>query len=950
MKEQVLADSAIIVTFNCLNASGHNIDAPVTVFMDSIPQKDAVTNKAYTLAHNIPSGKHTLMAICEGDTLKKDFVVYRKNDERPMIYTHHWSVSSGSDFDSKTGEAWMQVGSSDEDVYVLYSVVSGDKVLAQGDTIISNSNLNYTLSYKPEYGDGINISYTWVKKGQVVSATQYLYKPKPDMSLVMTWKTFRNKLVPGAKEEWSIRVTRNDGTPVKAQIAATLYDKSLDEIRALRWRFTPYVYSYIPFIHWNQTDIHRQYLSWEKDITELNVPFMEFSSFATDLMRLYARPRLFKGEMMLSKQAAGVSGVKATGMGLATARQSVESSNKVFDCIESSPAGNDSLKEFLKKIRTNLGESAFFMPAVETNDQGVATLRFTMPETVTTWQFRAFAHDKEMRYGFLNDEAMTQKQLMVQPNMPRFLREKDKANIAANIANLSDKPLNVKVTLTLLDAKTETTLHHIYNKVYVKAGQSASTLFPIDVKKLINGVNEDGDIIVRITAESGAYSDGEQHPLTIITVRPVVEDTTAIVVNPRQMLREALPKLQTPKSCNAVTLSNAFYANVMAAHLNDTIVSAANDNVLAQLLKLQRPDGGFAWYDGMESSKYMTVAVVKTIARANNICGIQPNIGYMLEKAFAYLLKKMAEDMNYQKKNKWQNLSATHLNWLYALTLTGAKGGTAETYFRKMLHEQTVKDDMHSKATAAVVMQHNGQKKNAAEYVEAIKEHTVYREDMGRYFDSYRAAYSWCDYRIPTHSMCVEAINDVTPDDTITISEMQRWLVQCKRTQQWDNAINAVNAIHAISLTKAEKPFLSTYTINPQDYKDCIKVKREIIAYDATSKETASKGYKVGDRVRVRLTITADRDYDFVTITDQRPACMEPLQQFSRYYWRYYEEKKDSETHYYFSHLAKGTHTVETDYYLDRPGTYISGTASAVCTYAPEFRGTSDAYEITISK
>ena len=118
-----------------------------------------------------------------------------------------------------------------------------------------------------------------------------------------------------------------------------------------------------------------------------------------------------------------------------------------------------------------------------------------------------------------------------------------------------------------------------------------------------------------------------------------------------------------------------------------------------------------------------------------------------------------------------------------------------------------------------------------------------------------------------------------------------------------------------------------------------ISVKREILS---------ASNLKVGDRIKVRITIEADRDYDFVQVVDKRAACMEPVNQMSGYHWGYYIAPKDCSTNYYFDVLSKGKHVIETEYYIDRIGTYETGTCTASCAYSPEFRGTAKSQTIEV--
>ena len=217
----------------------------------------------------------------------------------------------------------------------------------------------------------------------------------------------------------------------------------------------------------------------------------------------------------------------------------------------------------------------------------------------------------------------------------------------------------------------------------------------------------------------------------------------------------------------------------------------------------------------------------------------------------------------------------------------------------------------------------------------------------------------------------------VAPNDKKTIADMRRWLLSSKRTQLWDTPYNTVNAVHAFfgndksvlstpknDITLTDKPLAKAedamVTVNKSS--DCESWVSTFITYkqnvndvqsDATgltvTREVTS-ATNVGDKVKVKITVTADRDYDFVTVTDQRAACLEPVNQLSGYSYGCYREMRDNRVAYHFNKLSKGKHTVETEYYVNQWGDYTSGIATAVCAYAPEFSGTTGAYSIQIKK
>ena len=281
---------------------------------------------------------------------------------------------------------------------------------------------------------------------------------------------------------------------------------------------------------------------------------------------------------------------------------------------------------------------------------------------------------------------------------------------------------------------------------------------------------------------------------------------------------------------------------------------------------------------------------------------------------------------------------------------------------------------------------------------------------MGRYYDTPRAGYSWYDYKIPTEVAAIEAIQMVSSltrnqrvaspsQDEQTVDEMRRWLLQEKRTQAWDTPINSVNAIYAflkgqnsletkgaptvlaIDGTPVETPkatagvgYVKTAITNPQGKtftatktsegtswgavygqffqktsdieasQSGITVKREVVKAKPQSTLT------VGDRIKVRITIESTRDLDFVQVVDRRAACMEPVKQLSGYRNGAYCSPKDNATHYFYYGISKGKHVLETEYYIDRAGTYETGTCTVGCAYAPEYRATAPSMLLKVEK
>jgi hypothetical protein len=427
------------------------------------------------------------------------------------------------------------------------------------------------------------------------------------------------------------------------------------------------------------------------------------------------------------------------------------------------------------------------------------------------------------------------------------------------------------------------------------------------------------------------------------------------------------------------------------------------NNIVEKLSELANDDGSFPWYPGMKGSRFVTTAVYKMLVRLQKMTGSQPMPMELVNGCRTYLiseLNKEAAEMKKLEKKGMKNVlpSETALDIIYSLSLAGESNkatvkSTIDYMVGKLAKVPTVYT-IYGKASTAVILALNGHKAKANEYLQSINEYSVYTPEMGRYYDSPKAYYSWFDYKIPTQVAVIEAYKLLQADSAQFINDLQQWLLQSKRTQSWDTPLNTANAVYAFfggnnarTLTTNNNDFTIKLNGNKVDvannpigyvkgvetgkdlkslsfekttsgtswgavYAQSIQTTANVAAAGTNLKvkrEIIAKGdVKVGDRIKVRLTITADRDYDFVQLQDKRAACLEPVSQLSGYRWGYYIAPKDNATNYYFDTLAKGEHVIETEYYVDREGEYTSGICTVQCAYAPEYSGRDAAFKIVV--
>ena len=1092
LPKRIETDSLKTVTFAYRNASGMPISSRLKYRIDKGEWKDAEANvpvsiKEYASSASSSlvwkSGVHQLEAICGQDTLQQKFTLFSMKDTHPVEPTTEWYYQTAKTFPRDGKPVYIQVGSSENGAHIVYSIIAGNKLLEKGAWELGDSIVTLPFTYKEEYASGIVLNYSFVKQGKCYTRMMSIARPLPEKKLNIAWNTFRNRLTPGQKEEWTLKITTPDGKPAKAQLMSVLYDKSLDQIAPHSWNLSLGFYQSLPNCYWKHNLSFRSfYLNGvyptkyydEKglDVDKFDGKFFSYYAYmqAVELSKLerslggtVESVRIQKDELVQEEgRGIRIRGSKMTRVGAAA-----PSANKVFDVVEEMPqfAGGSSSDagQFLDKVqvRENLNETAFFYPALESDNNGNVAIRFTLPESVTTWKFMGLAHDKEMRNGLLVDEAVAQKTVMVQPNMPRFLREGDKATIVVKLFNTSDKKVSGNARMQILDPENNKVVWQKTQNCSIDAEGSATISF--DVQGLKEGV-----YINKVVAAGNGYSDGEQHYLPVLSNRELVVNTLPITLhqkgeqnfdlsklflnkegkqakgaedakvtieytnNPSWLMVKALPAISNPDEENAISLMSAIYANTITTHIQKNLSldnhsqknlsqeSIRLQNQVEKLKKLQNPNGSFSWWKGMKGSRYMTTSVAEMMVRLNAVAGVQKSTAKMLTSAINYLSWQTAQEVREMKKQEEKkhkvNPSEMALHYLYIVAMDGtcvklkAPALNDMDYLLGKLKKMTGSLTIYGKAKAAVILALNYDYKTAADYLKSMEEYSVYREDMGRYYDTRKAYYSWRNYKIPTEVAAIEALQALDAQSIAaissassaiskqqTIEEMQRWLLMSKRTQVWDTPVNTVDAVYAFMKgnesnwsRKAENAVLkldgkllpmpqdsttlgyvktekagkaSTLSINKKSdytswgavYAEFKQPLSEIASLESgikvSRKVENQKKAKVGDKIKVIITITADRDYDFVKIVDKRAACLEPVSQLSGYQWgmECYVSPKDNTTNFYFDRLSKGKHFVEMEYYVDRKGDYQSGSCTAECTYSPEFGGRTEAYKMTVN-
>lgn len=1131
LPDNLVKEKKLEIKLTAMNLSGEPVDTPVTYqVVEMEEQKDGQekegrkvltgtveANKSFVpeAIYALPSGNYRLKLSAKDTqgrecTASKNFLLFSLNDKRPPFVITDWFYQDGLEFDAAS-PATVYIGSSEKNVYLLYDVFAGNKRLESKRIELSDSVVSFRFPYKKEYGDGILVSMAFVKDGRLYSHNARIMKPAPEKKLQLKWTTFRDKLRPGQQEEWKLTVLYPDGSPAEAEMLATMYDASLDKIySAHKLDFGVDFHYVVPLTYWNTSYMRNAYLYVDFPLKRLRAVPLEYSELII--------PSTGRMEAMVvgyggSPRATLAGALKIRGRSAANAVMNQEA---VTDMVLQEEMVETSAQEKVEmgsseelaetgdiQIRENFAETAFFYPQLRTNEKGEVSISFVLPESLTRWTFMGLAHTRNVDYGKIEATATASKEFMLQPNMPRFVRVGDKANIAASLMNLSDKGVKGTVRMELFNPETEKVFYSQKQKFDVKGGETGHVNFTFEVS------DKYAVMACRMVADGDTFSDGEQRYIPVLTDKQWVTETVPLNVNgegahtfslenlfnkhsktaseqrltveftahPAWYAVQALPVVANPQNEDALSWATAYYAHSLAAFIvkenprikqvfdswkaqggtKETFMSNLQKNqelkniLLAEtpwlteatneaeqkqriatlfdlntmnsqlavsvekLGELQNADGAWSWYKGMQGSRYVTTQVMEMLVRLNALThqDADSRMQPMIQKGFEYLGKQAAEEYKSMKEAEKKGAvglrpSEQVLRYLYICALDGKApvDEKVNRYFIDKLSGEGKELTIYGKALGAIILQQAGKVAEARLFMQSLMEYSVVTDEMGRYFDTPKARYSWFSYKIPTEVAAMEAIQRITKD-TKAIDEMKRWLLKQKQTQTWETPIATADAVYALMATGASDLLANTGGVEITLGKEVIRtpadnaigyIKKTVsgdvmnIKKVSVDKEGTGMGWgavyaqylesmdqigeqgnglsvsrqlykgdealnesaplKVGDRITVRLTVKADRDMDFVQIKDDRAACMEPLQAVSGFRWGnglgYYQSTKDASTQFFIDQMRKGTYVIEYQVYVNRTGEYQAGIATVQSAYAPEFGGHTRGYRVMV--
>ena len=407
-----------------------------------------------------------------------------------------------------------------------------------------------------------------VRNNRVYAAAPIsLYVPWSNKDLSITYETFRDKLAPGQREEWRLKISGPKKEKVAAEMVAALYDASLDQFAANSWEKIgfPLRYAQIRVNAGLGFGIQNGDTRYNVAIETPDIPWREYRAiqwFDFPMYggrNLYAAPgvAMMKAQPMMDRESMSMEAPAPAAGGAPKKNGNSDEADSTIGYAENQslpPGQKPSAPPPPGSLRTNLKETVFFFPELRTDAEGNVIVKFKMNEALTRWKFLVYAHTKDLKEAISVKEVITQKELMVLANPPRFLRAGDRFEFSAKVSNLSQQPIDGKATLNLLDATTLQPMDKQFGlssntaDFNIQPGQSAPLRWNIRVPADFNGA-----VTWQVFADGKQFRDGEESTVPVVTNRILVTETMPITVRGGQTKTFTFENLKNTNSKSLVT-------------------------------------------------------------------------------------------------------------------------------------------------------------------------------------------------------------------------------------------------------------------------------------------------------------------------------------------------------------------------------------------------------------
>lgn len=876
-----------------------------------------------------------------------------------------------------------------EERYIFLSAFVGEDMVMDTMIHLRDTLLAMDMPYEERYGDGLSVRVAHVLNGEVHVRSISLRKHLPDTRLSFHWDTFRDHTVPGAMEQWTLRVSDANDNPVRANVMMGMYDSSLDVFAPNRWslfvsRNHNLPHSYVNYgngyrLHgqryWQGFDV------WTHDIFYPRVSLIDGKYYSrrghfnvltgscpgVAVRKTMSRKYAAQNVTFDMAEAVVEEEIMVRGTGAVNTENDGISEDEAFDAVQ---------------LRSDFSETAMFMPRLRTDAEGRVQVSFTVPQSLTTWALNAVAHTDGMCTGGLAEKIVARKVLATKVNVPRFARERDRLSFTVSVNNTGDALQAGKMQVQVTDASTGRVLMKKKVSFRVEQGRDTIYTFSMPVAEGLVG------LAFKAVAMAEKDSDGEQREIPVLASVANLTESKAMdlqpgeserfdvadlfpeeatdrrlivekVLDPVQTAIDALPEVAMPKNEDVLSYAAAYYAA-------DKLGSADTMFFVHKLYSMQKADGGMPWFDGFASSPYLTREVGYLLARLGSDNAVAAKV---LQGIKRYLLADLKNDIERRKKyNRDWTARLSDLRTLYVLVKDGKADkemlSMTKTVLKRMPDDLKQVDSEY--IAVAMIVKHALKEAVLKDGVKELNDRLRHKDGI---YLAYRGG-DWLsiDRRLHIHTQVMEAWQIVCPQDTQIMRGMQTWLLRQKRTQGWKTPVNCINAVFALTGGNVSRSADALPALQ-RDTVDLDKTDRIVVSNDgdrmiwasvyaeyampiekvkdagmdiSLERTFSASAPKVGDRITETILIDAARDYEYLVLSVPRGAAVEPVGKLSTYGWQgnvsYYKQIRDDRTDYFIPSLPHGKYILKTEFTVEREGVYSAGVPTIECCYADEFR------------
>ncbi len=488
-------------------------------------------------------------------------LLYNSKSRKPVAGKQFWATLSKTT--AEPGETVnLMVASSEKRTRIHYELTVKDTLVESRWIKLNKKQLTIPITIKESWRGGIKINLFSVKNNRRYAFDKNINVPFSNKKLIIQLQTRRNHLTPGNKETWRIKISGYKGDKVAAELLATMYDESLDQIKSHGWNFDLFhQYRYgnswsarqFPVAGYTRIASPKRNFLKEYVITPPVINWFG-AQFNNDDNILYS----------IAGQVRGVSAARMVKTGVVNDEMDVEqkesssSSSQNVNLPPAPPKSNGNEQPVV--LRTDFRETAFFYPQLHTDSTGSVVFSFTTPDALTQWKLMMLAHTSDLSSDIKTLSFKAYKELMVMPNVPRFVRQGDKLMFSARVTNFSKKPQNVRINLFFTNPLTNKKINPFVSRIatgrsmQLQAGESAKVSWQVAIPDDINL------LAYHIEAASESFSDGEERVIPVLTNRVLVTETMPMYVNAHAHKKYEFTRLVNQgKKASLSTLKNFRY-------------------------------------------------------------------------------------------------------------------------------------------------------------------------------------------------------------------------------------------------------------------------------------------------------------------------------------------------------------------------------------------------------